>query len=174
MKMSSIERQKISMGIFFLAFIFFLHTGVALAAQEPRLELKTTVAKEVKVKKDGKWVVQTIPVEKTTPGDILVYTITYLNSGKSPAVEAEIVDPIPKGLAIIPESAEGKDTEIKASLDNGRSWQKLPATVLIKNQDGTLSAKPAPADRYTHVKWTVKNPVQPGQSGRVSFKVTVK
>jgi hypothetical protein len=60
------------------------------------------------------------------------------------------------------------------SIDNGRSWQKPPIMMQIKKPDGTQESKSAPADRYTHVKWVIKKPVQPGQSDRVSFKVTVK
>lgn len=163
--------QRITIGIFFFAFVFFLHTGIILAAQEPQLELKTTVEKEVKVKKDGKLVVEKIPVQKSGPGDILLFTITYRNMGKGPAVDAQIVDPIPVGVAIITESIEGKDAEVTCSVDNAKSWHKPPIMMQIKKPDGTQSLKPAPAEKYTHVKWVIKKPVM---SGQVSFKVIVK
>lgn len=159
---------------FFLIGVFLLQTTVALAQQDPMLELKTIVEKETKVKKGGTWVLEKMPVSRTGPGDILIYTTSYLNAGKGPAVDAEIVNPVPRGLVLVPDGIEGKDTEIQGSLDNGRTWQKMPVKILTRNPDGTETAKPAPADRYTHVKWIVKKPVAPGQSGRVSFKATVK
>lgn len=155
-------------GVFLLAGIAFAQPG------EPKLELKTTAEKEVKVSKDGKVETKRIPVEKANPGDVVVYTITYGNTGKGILTDAVIVNPVPQGVVYIKDSAEGKDTEIKASIDNGRSWQRPPATVLMKNPDGTESAKPAAAEQYTHLQWTVKKSVAPGQSGRVSFKVKVK
>ena len=136
--------------------------------------MKTTAEKEVKVKKKGKIVLEKNPAEQAGPGDIVAYTITYLNTGKSAAVDAEIVDPIPRGVVIIPESAEGKDAEVMCSIDNGISWHKPPVMMKIKKSNETQSLKPAPADKYTHVKWVIKKPVMPGQSGQVSFKVTVK
>lgn len=172
--MKVLSGRKVFTFIVFLTGVFFL-AGVSFAQQgAPKLELKTTAEKEMKVKKDGKVETQRIPVEKASPGDVVVYTITYSNAGKGPVLDAVIVNPVPQGVVYILDSAEGKDTEIKASIDNGRSWQKPPVTVLMKNPDGTETAKPAGAELYTHLQWTVKKPVAPGQSGRISFKVKVK
>ena len=92
--MSGMRGQRFWAAVLVLAAVFLLHAGVAPAQQAPRLELKTTVQKEVRVKKAGKWVVDRIPVEKTGPGDVLVYTIAYLNAGKTPALDARIENPI--------------------------------------------------------------------------------
>lgn len=154
-------------------FIFFC-TGNLLAQQGPKLDLKTTVEKEVKVKKQGKWVVERRAVDKTAPGDILIYTITYSNTGKGDLVDAVIVNPVPKGVFVNPESAEGKDAEVTCSIDNSRSFQAAPIIVKMKKSDGSLESRHAEAEMYTHIRWVIKKPVQPGQSGRVSFKATVK
>jgi len=172
--MKELRGQKISIGIISLVFVFFLYAGVSLAQQDPRLDLKTTAEKEVKVKKNGKLAVERVPVVKTAKGDVLVYTITYLNVGKTPAIDAEVVDPIPREVSIITESVEGKDTEIQGSIDNGRTWQKLPVMMELKKPDGKTEVKAAPPERYSHIKWIVKKPIQSGQSGKVSFKVKVK
>jgi uncharacterized repeat protein (TIGR01451 family) len=174
MLMKVLSGRKVFTFILLLTGVFFL-SGVSFAQSgEPKLELKTAAEKEVKVKKDGKVETKRIPVEKANPGDVVVYTITYSNTGKGSLVDAVIINPVPQGVVYMLDSAEGKDAEIKASIDNGRSWQKPPATVLMKNADGTETAKPAGAERYTHLQWTVKKPLAPGQSGRVSFKVNVK
>lgn len=153
---------------------FLTQAGVSGAQQAPQLDLKTTVQKEIKVKKKGKWAVVTVPAEKTGPGDVLVYTIAYLNVGKSPAVDARIVNPVPRGAVLLPESAGGKDADVTCSIDNGASWHKPPLMIRIKNRAGVEEEKPAPAERYTHVQWVIKKPVLPGQSGQVHFKATVK
>lgn len=154
-------------------FIFFC-TGNLLAQQEPKLDLKTTVEKEVKVKKQGKLVLEKRATDKTAPGDILVYTINYGNTGKGALVDGVIVNPIPRGVLVNPESAEGKDTEVTCSIDNGRSFHAAPISVKFKKPDGSLESRHADLEMYTHIRWAIKKPVLAGQSGRVSFKAAVK
>ena len=168
------ERNIFWVFVVFLAGAFFLWGAVAQAQQQPRLELKTTVEKEVKVKKKGKWITERIAVDKTGPGDVLVYTIAYQNTGKIAAVDARIVNPVPQGVAYLPDSAEGKDAEIKCSIDNGRTWHTPPVMMQMKKPDGSLEKRPAPRESYTQISWVIKKPVGSGQQGRVSFKATVK
>jgi uncharacterized repeat protein (TIGR01451 family) len=104
----------------------------------------------------------------------VVYTIIYSNAGKGPILDAVIVDPLPAGVRYIENTAEGKDAEITYSIDNGRTWVKPPVMIEFRKPDGSLEKKPAPPDMYTHIKWAIKKTVAQGQSGQVSFKVTVK
>jgi uncharacterized repeat protein (TIGR01451 family) len=172
--MNGIRGQKIFVMFLVLAGLFFFSAGVSRAQSEARLDLKTTAEKEIKVQRNGKLVTERTPLGQTNPRDVLVYAITYANSGKEPVVDPAIVDPIPSGTVYILDSAEGQDAEITCSIDGGRSFQKPPIWMKFKNPNGTVESKPAPADRYTHIRWTIKKPVLPGQSGRVSLKVTVK
>jgi uncharacterized repeat protein (TIGR01451 family) len=148
--------------------------GAAHAQAKPQLELKTTLQKEVRQKKDGQWITERIPAETTSLGDVLVYTITYENTGKTAAVDARIVNPIPKGTVYVAGSAEGANTEISYSIDNNRSWHSQPVMIQTQRPDGMIENKAATMERYTHISWVVKKPLQPGQSGKVSFKVNVK
>lgn len=173
--MNGIRGQKIFLLIIGLTMsLFFLNAQVLRAQADARLDLKTTAEKEIKIQKAGKWVTERIPMDKTGPGDVLVYTVTYLNMGNNSVVDATVVDPIPAGTAYVINSAEGKDAEIACSIDGGRTFQKPPAIIQVKKPDGVVENKPAPADRYTHIRWVIKKPVPPGASGRVSLKVTVK
>lgn len=171
MKVSLCARR---LAFIILAAVFFGAGLVQAQSGEPKLELKTTAQKEVKVKKDGKMEIQRVPVDKAQPGDVVVYTIAYSNTGKGPVLDAAIVDPIPKGVVYILESAEGTDAEITFSVDGGRTWQKPPVMMQVKKPDGSMENKPVPPERFTHVRWLIKKPLAPGQSGKVSFKVTVK
>jgi uncharacterized repeat protein (TIGR01451 family) len=166
--------RKILMSIVLMTSIFFL-AGVSYAQQQnTKLDLKTTAEKEVRVRKEGKVTTKRIPIDKASPGDVVVYTITYSNVGKGSVLDAVIVDPIPKGVRYIADTAEGRDAEIMYSTDNGRTWQTPPIETQIRKPDGSLEKKPVSVERYTHIKWMIKKPVASGQSGRVSFKVTVK
>ena len=173
-RMNGMRGRKFFTMALFLAGAVFLMGGVSLGQSEALLDLKTTSEKELKVQKNGKWVVERVPLDKTSPRDVLIYTITYRNAGKSPIVDATIVDPLPAGTTYVLDSAEGKDAEIACSIDGGRTYQKPPVIIRVKKPDGTEESKPAPADRYTHIQWVIKKPVPPGDSGRVSLKVTVR
>ena len=174
MTMNRIDARKMLFSILFVAGVFLLGTGDLQAQQKPKLELKTTVEKEVKIKKQGKWVLERHSADKAVPGDVVIYTITYTNTGNGTMVDAVIVNPVPKGFLVNPERAEGKDAEVTCSIDDSHSFHPPPVMVTVKKPGGSLESKPAPLDRYTHLRWIIKKPVQPGESGRVSFKATVK
>jgi uncharacterized repeat protein (TIGR01451 family) len=151
-----------------------LSVVVSRAQVAPALELKTTAAREIKVAKNGRLVVERVPVEVSRPGNVIVYTIAYRNLAKTAIAEASIVDPIPAGTVYVPGSAEGVDTRVTCSVDGGRSYQEPPVMVAVRAPDGTEKSMPVSADRYTHIKWVVKQPVAPGASGQVSMKVAVR
>jgi uncharacterized repeat protein (TIGR01451 family) len=172
--MKVLWRRQCLIFIILLTGIFFLAVIAQAQQENTKLDLKTTAEKEIKVKQGGKTITKRIPLDKASPGDVVIYTITYSNVGKGPVLDAVIVDPVPKGVRYIADTAEGKDAEIMYSTDNGRTWQTPPIEMQIKKPDGSLEKKTVSAERYTHIKWMIKKPVASGQSGRVSFKVTVK
>lgn len=166
-------KQKVLIVVFFLAAFCLMGNGLA-GAEPPRLELKTMVEKETRVKKKGQGVTERSPAVKTMPGDVLIYTIAYSNAGQAPAVDARIVNPVPARTVLIPESAAGQDTTVLFSTDGGETWQKPPVMMKSKRSGGVVESRPASPEQYTHIQWIVKKPVLPGQSGRVSFRTTVK
>lgn len=141
--MNKLSRLKL-LAVLCAAGLFLMGAVVAGAQQTPRLDLKTTAQKEIKIKKQGKWVTETRPADKTGPGDVLVYTIAYQNTGSSAATDARIVNPVPQGASLIPDSIRGKDAEVACSIDNGASWHKPPVMIRIKNKAGLEEEKPAP------------------------------
>ena len=155
------------------AAVFTVTGGQAVAKDAPKLELKMSMAKEVKTLKDGKEVLETKPADKVGPGDVAVYTITYTNTGAGEARNAVIGDPVPAGTLYVVGSAEGKDAAITFSIDGGKSFHKEPVKQVVKRPDGTSEEKDADPAMYSNIKWVVKR-VMPGQSGKVSFKAKVK
>ena len=158
-----------------------LITALLLAAttafaneQNPRIVLKVSGEKEVVRIKDGKKVVQLVPMDKIKSGDVLLYTVTYLNSGKSMAKDVTVVDPIPVNSVYIPESAAGKDTKILFSINGGATYVEPPVMHKIRDNAGNEIIRPAPPEMYTHIKWIVQTPVNPNTTGKITFKVKVK
>ncbi|MFH2098024.1 MAG: hypothetical protein ABIJ95_00815, partial [Pseudomonadota bacterium] len=123
---------------------------------------------------DGRWVTRMEPAEKSKPGDVILYTIHYVNQGDEPAQNAEITDPVPGGTEYLFQSAGGEGSHIYFSVDGGMRFQDFPAMVPVTLPDGRVEDRPASADQYTHVKWVLINDLPPKGSGTAYFKVTVK
>ncbi len=158
----------------FLALVMTLFLWNSAAAQdEARLVLKTEVDKEIRVKEGNARVTKYEPVTVTKPGDVLRYTVTYTNEGNAPAVGARIVDPIPQGTVYVMKSASGDGTFIQYSIDGGATWQNPPVMHLVRKPDGSEKKEPAPPEFFTHIRWSLVDPVPAGGFGRVYFKVTV-
>ena len=146
----------------------------AQAQEAPKLVMKMTVAKEVKVKEDGKTVTKLETVKETKTDDVLVYTIVYTNKGKAPAIDAGIVGPVPEGTAYVPDSASAKSAKLTYSINKAKTFHRPPVRYKVQRDDGTTIEKTATEDMYTHVKWLLAKPVAPGQKGEVTFKVVVE
>lgn len=148
--------------------------ALAAAAQTPRVGVSVDVAREVvRTTADGRRDVVLEPVEVVHPGDVLVYTLRARNEGDGPAYRARIEDPIPEGTVLLPDSVELAGAETLASLDDGRSWVPFPAVRERTGEDGRTVREPVPADAYTHLRWTLGEPLAPGKAHAVRFKVRV-
>lgn len=141
--------------------------SVSALAAAPKLSLKMTAQKEVKVLKNGKEVVEARPAKTMGAGETMLYTITYTNVGDSDAMNAVISDPVPQGMVYIPGSARGAGAQVAFSIDGGKTFQKTPKQVV-----GGKERDAAP-DMYTNIKWMIKK-IGPKGSGSVSFKAKVK
>lgn len=146
----------------------------AQSGEKPDLVLTLSAQKEAAVKgPDGKSTMEWREVKTGNPGDVIRYTISYRNGGKSEAKDAKIVDPVPKGTTYIPGSAAGEGAEITFSLD-GKTFQAPPQLKYrVRQPDGTEAELQASPDMYTHIRWKLPKPVAPGGTGAVSFKVKV-
>jgi len=164
--------------IWFLFVALVLFSGFKVGAQEqkPRVILSMKTEKEVRILQGEKWVAERLPVENSEEVGsqaMLIYNITYSNKGEGEARDISVVDPIPAGTVYILGSASGEGSDMTYSIDGGLIYQEPPVQYVIKKADGTQEKKIAPPEMYTHIKWLVKGPVQPGKDGQVSFKARV-
>jgi uncharacterized repeat protein (TIGR01451 family) len=102
-----------------------------------------------------------------TPGDKLVFLLSYRNGGASPATGFVVTNPIPSAVAF----AGGESDGATVSVDGGKSWGIL-ATLRIANADGT--SRPAAPEDVTHIRWSFGQPIAPGRAGQLSFRGVVK
>jgi uncharacterized repeat protein (TIGR01451 family) len=162
--------------IFFVSlFMLLLLTASYAGAQKKSpIVLKSVVEVEVEVKnKKGETEIVRKDVSKQSiiPGDTLVLTTFYSNTGDKSVTNIAIKNPVSANMVFISGSAEGKNTKIEFSVDKGKTYG-LPAALRIKKQDGT--ERKATAADYTNVKWTLTTPLDPGVKGSVSFKAKLK
>ena len=148
--------------------------SAAQASAKPKIEISITVSKEiVETKGDGK-TTKRVEVKKANPGDLLLYTLTYVNRGDEEARNAVVDNAVPEGATYLGGSAVGDGAEITFSNDGGRTYAR--ATMLtyeVRSPTGSVEKRTATPDQYTHLRWTVAS-VPPQASGTLSFQVKVK
>ncbi|UFS71878.1 hypothetical protein LPW11_06705 [Geomonas sp. RF6] len=137
---------------------------------ENQINLVSRTQKEVTVVKDGKKEVKLVPAQNVVPGDVVLFTNHYQNSGKIPAENAVISNPVPKHMVYLDGSAFGEGAEITFSIDKGKTFD-TPGK-LVKTEKG--KKRTARAEEYTHIRWTFKNPIPPGKEGDVGFRARLK
>jgi len=153
------------------ALFFALGVSVATAADGVSVTLDMFQQKTVTgVNGDVQTVLQ--PLDRMVPDSVVVYVITYTNNGNEPASDITLHDPIPQQLIYIAGSAEGEGTDIAYSVDGGANWAANVSKLKVKGEDGQLRVA-TDADVNT-LRWVVKQPVAPGQSGKVTFAAKIK
>ncbi|MDJ0917872.1 MAG: hypothetical protein QNJ05_08915, partial [Woeseiaceae bacterium] len=134
------------------------------------LEVQTTVQKEtVTTNEDGEQVKELVPAETVIPGERVVYTITFRNTGDEPADDVIITNPISESLTYVQGSAFGPGMELQFSVDGQRF---AAAEDLVIEKDGEMRAA-APED-YSHIRWILQSDLESGAQGTVRFSAQLK
>jgi uncharacterized repeat protein (TIGR01451 family) len=142
--------------------------GASFAQSGGALKLSNTVYQDIEVKDaNGKVTLKRVPAKTVVPGGEVVYEILYDNTGKVPAKDVAINNPVPAELSFV--AVEG--TPVTAvSVDGGKTFGNL-ADLTISQPDGTTRAA-QPAD-VTDLRWVLAT-IQPGGKGKVSYRARVK
>jgi uncharacterized repeat protein (TIGR01451 family) len=171
------KNAKITLRILISLFLLLpclFHPGTARGEAKPELRIEIAAQRETTVLEKGKPVTKLEAADRTSPGDTLVYTITYSNTGHVDALRAEIIDPIPQGVLYMEKSAGGKDAKITFSIDDGATFHTPPIYYKTINKEGQEVKMEAGTERYTHIKWQISRPLKSGQKGTLNFKARVK
>jgi uncharacterized repeat protein (TIGR01451 family) len=144
------------------------------AIAKPLVSVSITAEKEVTVVKSGQKTTKKIAATKIEPGDVIFYTLNYINSGSEAATSVVLDDPIPLGTVYLPGSAFGDGAEITFSIDNGKSFKKPSLLVYeLKSANGQKEKRTASPEEYTHVRWVIGK-IDAGAKGTVGFQVRIK
>jgi uncharacterized repeat protein (TIGR01451 family) len=106
------------------------------------------------------------------PGDVLGYSLAFTNRTSGRVSQVQFVDPLPTGLVYQTGSARAnKAARIEYSIDGGKSWSPEPTVVVMEN--GRRVVKPAPREAYSHIRWTLAEPMAPGAQVTAAFEAEV-
>jgi len=147
----------------------------ALASAEPKMDISTRAEVEV-TRVDAKGKKTTVRVAASeaavVPGYTVIFITEYRNIGDKMVDEGAVINnPMPEQMLYMEDSAYGDDTQIKFSVDGGKSYDE-PSRLFVKGNDGSMR-KALPED-YTHIRWVLLKSLLPGSGGSVGFKAKVK
>jgi uncharacterized repeat protein (TIGR01451 family) len=104
------------------------------------------------------------------PGDVVRYRLKFTNV-TTHAVKSVVFDnPLPAGLRYQAgtAAADRNQVSIQYSIDGGKSYSAQP--MIEVEVDGKRVQRPAPAEMYTHIRWSVQGSVLPGAVVHAEFR----
>ncbi len=157
----------------YLLIVLLFFFSAAVFAQ-PKISVSMTAEKEVVEVVNGKQVIKRVAAQTANPGEKLVFTLQYKNSGSEKATNVKVDNPIPDNTVYIVGSGIGKNSKMLFSIDGGKTY-KQPSLLTYEETlpDGKKIKKQASPEQYTHVRWVI-NEVAPGKQGTVGFQVRMK
>ena len=165
-----LSHRRVALSLLLLAALT-VQTAAQAQTAKPCIELKNEVQMEQEyTDAQGKKATQLVAPGKIVPGNEVIYTITAKNICDKPASAVVINNPVPEHMTYVMNSAMGVGTDITYSVD-GKSFAKLDA-LNVKSADGTSHAPQA--DDVKSIRWVYSTTINPGQSGFVRFRATVK
>ena len=147
--------------------ILAVAVAAPLTAQEQPIELAGDVKLAVVTTDDsGQTTTSYVAPEKVVPGDRLLFTTNFRNSGAELVENFAVTNPLPGAVQL----ASDADPALLVSVDGGTTWGQLDG-LAVALEDG--SSRAATHSDVTHVRWTLAS-VQPGESGRVEYPAIVR
>lgn len=133
-------------------------------ARAPAVALEGDVKVVRQVTENGQTREKLEEPNQVLPGDRLVFTTRYTNSGAQPATDFVVTNPLPGPVKL------AKVNGFEVSVDGGKTFGQL-AALTATGADG----KPRAAELadVTHVRWRVAS-IAPGASGEVKYFAEVR
>ncbi|MBW4508869.1 MAG: DUF11 domain-containing protein [Scytonematopsis contorta HA4267-MV1] len=147
--------------------------------KQPQVQLqldaeKLVITKDTQGKENKKW--QTLKGQAVVlPGDILRYTISGKNISDKPVKNLVIDQAIPKGTIYVLKSAKAVNNvgKIYFRVDAESKFVENP-TVKVTVNNGKVATQPAPANKYTHIRFILNNPVAVNTTVKGTYEVRVR
>ncbi|MFV0644918.1 MAG: hypothetical protein ACK5NN_10540 [Sphingomonadaceae bacterium] len=141
--------------------------SIPAMAQDKPVQLSSEVQLVRVVTVDGQQSQTLVKPEGVIPGDKLVFTTTYRNSGGEAVSDFTMVNPVPQHMVLADQDLGSADV----SVDGGKTFAKLAE--LRVTDASTAEERPAQSSDVTHLRWTISS-VAPGGEGSVKFSALVR
>jgi uncharacterized repeat protein (TIGR01451 family) len=152
--------------IFSAALLAALTSAPALA----EIVATQSIQKEIVAKSANGEVIRSLaPADRVTPGETIVYTLSYANNGAEPVSDIVLVMPVPREVSFVEGSTLGEGA-VAFSADGGKSYMARGRLSVTENGE----TRAARGDEITHIRWTMTTPAPAGARGEVSFKAVVR
>jgi uncharacterized repeat protein (TIGR01451 family) len=157
-----------SLGLFWLALMYVM----PVAAQSPESRPLVITASNLTSDSAKAAGAERKDRSMARPGDVLGYSLAFTNTAGGTVNNVQFIDPLPKGLVYQAGSASAdKKARIDYSIDGGKSYAERPMVAVM--EAGRRVEKPAPAVRYTHIRWTIAGPLESGAQVTAGFQAEV-
>lgn len=155
----------------FSVMLLLVFGTTASAQDQGYLSVQTVVQKEqASINEAGEAKTELVAADTVTPGEKVVYTITFRNIGDEPADNVIITNPISGDLLYIDGSAFGPGTDIQFSIDGGQTFAH--ASELTVTEDGVTRS--AGAADFTHIRWVMQQELAVGAQGIARFSAVLE
>lgn len=146
---------------------------VSVVAKDKPTLVSSMQAYLVKTNAQGKEYRQ--PAKQTEPGQILEYNLSYVNQMRKPLSGLVVSGPIPANTSYVANSASTAiASDLLVSIDGGATFEREPVRRQMKMPNGQMKTVIIPAEKYTNVRWNVKQPIQPNGNQLYAYRVKVK
>lgn len=133
-------------------------------AAAPSIALKAQVMVEQRrAATDGTTRIVPVRADRVTPGDAVIYTLTYRNTGDKAAADLVIANPVPANLLYAGASENSPAPEVSA---DGATFAPL-AQLRVGGRAATNADVRA-------VRWRLAGPLPGGAEGTVAYRAILK
>jgi len=148
--------------------------GHRVAAQQPQTTDRLVVTAENLMAGDERhqaWAERGGKATDVLPGDVVRFTLRFTNTTDQPVRDVVFSNPVPQGMRYVAGSAAASSDSaaITFSIDGGATYAAQPM-IEVTDENGRRRTVPAPPESYTHVRWTVRDWVQPGAQVTAEFR----
>jgi uncharacterized repeat protein (TIGR01451 family) len=155
--------------------LLLLQGGACAVAGEDRVEVETDVVAEVRLSvttPGGQETFRFVPATILAQGDVVYYTVRIRNPAPVPARDVQVVQRIPANTFYVRGSASGPGAEVAFSVDGGETFAS--ANELTVSDPETRAVRRAEAQDYTHIRWTLRNPLAPSAVALARFRAVFR
>nr|WP_088184002.1 hypothetical protein [Sphingobium sp. Z007] len=137
------------------------------AAAQPAMRLGTqTFVERVSTDINGRPRRTLASADRVGPGDTLIVIVHWRNEGAQPVRDFAVTRAVPPGAR-----PDISDPHMQVSVDGGGHWGRLDQLWLPTPLGGVRRAV---TEDVTHLRWRLTQAVQPGRTGRLSYRAVLR